>query len=111
MDFLTPASELDLSLLAKGACGAVRTGCVTGGLVEEMAFSFREFNDPLALLLGGGDCAFRVSIFSDRTGSVGAECPSEVCIFRLAGGNAADGAGAFFLDFPNKKDMVECQRQ
>lgn len=104
---LTPDSELDLSLLAKAGCGAFRTDCVAGGLVVEIVCPLREFSDPFAL--GGGDCGFRVSIFSDKIGCDGAEWPSEVWMFRFTAGNA-DGAGALFFDFPNKKDMLQSKQ-
>lgn len=71
-----------------------------------MVCPLREFSEPLAF--GGGDCAFRASGFSDNAGGEGPEGPegpSEVCTLRFADGNV-DDVGAFFLDLPNKNDMV-----
>lgn len=99
---LTPSSEPDLSLLANGGCGAFGPCGAPGGPGAGLDGPLSEFSDPFAPTFGGGDCAFRGSV------SFGCEdpaVPSEVCMFRFAGGKPCDG-GTLFFDLPKKNDIV-----
>ena len=99
---LTPSSEPDLSLFVNPGWGALVACGPLRGAGAGFDFSFSEFSDAFALTFGGGDCVVRVSSFSFCDG---ADVPSEVCTFRVAGGKPCVG-GVGFFDLPNRNDML-----
>lgn len=91
-------------------CICICVWCCGGGAAG--FWSGSELSEPFALVLGGGDCAFRSSSgeLAANGGFGGPAVPSDVWMLRLAAGRpdggGCGGGGAFF-DFDLKRnDMV-----